>query len=161
VANQSLEGPGNVIHKSPHPILTPLCTEALAYWNRLRRTSDIPARKSIDPAHMLNLMQNVLLFDVRHDPLDFRYRLVGGTVRYHLFDNPVGKVMSELSEKGRNSKIFNSFREAVETRQPVNREIPYIGPHKDYKRSCAVICPLSSDGEAVDQMFVVVEFLPK
>lgn len=110
---------------------------------------------------MVGLLPNVLLFDVLHDPLDFRYRLVGGVAREHLTTNPVGHRMTELPGKGPDSAIYNRFREAVQTRRPVISEIPYVGPHKDFRRSCSVICPLSSDGGAVDQMFVVVDFLPK
>ena len=50
----------------------------LDYWESRRLDRAAPRRSDIDPLDLPPLLlPHVLLIDVRHDPLDFRYRLAG------------------------------------------------------------------------------------
>ena len=43
----------------------------------------LPASRTLDPLDMPRLLPHLLLKDVRRDPWDFRYRVVGTLVREH------------------------------------------------------------------------------
>ncbi len=48
------------------------------YWRRLRGDRLAPSRSDIDPVDIpRDLLPNLMLIEVEHDPLDFRFRLSG------------------------------------------------------------------------------------
>ena len=51
------------------------------YWNARRTDPDlIPRRADFDPAHLRELLPNIVIMEVEQNPLRFRYRLVGTRV---------------------------------------------------------------------------------
>ena len=118
----------------------------------------MPSRRDLDPIEMPGLLPHVILLDVMRDPLDFRYRLIGTTVEYHLHRSLVGLKMSEIAHQSRGSIIWNTLESIVAERWPVTSSIPYVGPHREYKTAEDLIMPLSDDGDSVGMMFVTVAY---
>src|SRR6185312_534525 len=54
--------------------------EIHAYWLAKRGQRRMPSRWDIDPAEIPRLLRNLMLIDVSHDPIRFRYRLIGSNV---------------------------------------------------------------------------------
>jgi hypothetical protein len=78
--------------------------------------------------------------DVRRDPWDFRYRVVGTIVREHSRHNWTGKWMSEVEGQGEGSRVFSVMRWVSE-------------------KGKAAVMPWCNDDEAVDRVLVAVDFL--
>ena len=56
---------------------------AFEYWQGKCAAGALPASRTLDPLEMPRLLPHLLLKDVRRDPWDFRYRVVGTLVREH------------------------------------------------------------------------------
>ena len=130
----------------------------LDLWNRKRGARRAPARAEFDPAELKPLLSKLILMEVRHDPLDFVYRL-SGTEIYDIHGMELtGKSVRDLTPKPYGEAVWRDMAELVETWQPQYVQLEFIN-RQDQSRSYLVLrLPLSSDGEGVDRMFVLSLF---
>lgn len=135
---------------------------ALRYWLSKSVNGKIPSKHVMDPVEMVTFLPSIVLLDVVEDSSDFRFRLIGGSVRFHLNHDISGKLLSDVP----NSEISNRLRfalfDSTATRMPGALEARYRGPHSDYKTIEVLILPLrsSSDG-MVDRVLVTMQFFQK
>ncbi|MEC9346114.1 MAG: PAS domain-containing protein [Pseudomonadota bacterium] len=142
-------------------LTSPVTTAALDHWLALVRNGRLPGRQHLDPAGMVPFLPHVLLMDVDRQAMDFRYRLVGKRVRYHLFRDPTGLWLSEIPHQKAPSVIHSAMSEAVRRRVPIIGEAPYVGPQREYKKVEDIQVPLARDGRNVDMLFIVVDYILK
>lgn len=145
---------------------TPVLLKGFDYWAAKKGDRPMPARADIDPLEIVSILPNVVLMDVLRDtrpgwPLDFRYRVMGTTVDSHMSRRFTGVAMSEVPHQQPDSQLFRNFARVVETQQPQFNRVPYVGPHKDFLSVVDLVMPLSSDGETVDMLMSLVDFIPK
>lgn len=137
----------------------PTILEAQAYWERKRTGRRMPARRDLDPViEIPKLLPWIMLTDVLHRPLDFRYRLIGTRIIELARQNYTGKLFSELAHTGPDSHVWRDRAEVVERRAPKYVEPPYTGANKDIKGALGLHMPLSEDDETVDMIMTVVVF---
>ncbi len=132
-----------------------------AYWQRKCRNGRLPARADIDPAEITDLLPFTILLDVHRDPWDFRFRLIGTGIAYHLTSDWTGKWMSDIAFMQAPSQIWDNCIAAAQGNEPYMSQTPYVGPHKDFYRADDIILPLARNGETVDMLLVFVEYLLK
>jgi hypothetical protein len=142
-------------------INSPKLRNGLAYWNEKRGDRLMPARADLDPMEMIPFLPNVILIDVLREPLDFRWRLIGTIVEEHMSMPYTGRRFSEFEGQREGSRIWSCSERVLTERRPVPTDIPYIGPKSDFTTIQDVMMPLSSDGESVDVIFIVVEYVRK
>jgi hypothetical protein len=131
---------------------------AYDYWQSKRAGRAMPARADVDPAEMKSFLPHLVLFDVEHDPLDFRYRLIGTLVRENLHENHTGKRMSEIPHQKEPNTIWKNHVHVTKTGAPMLGQAPYVGPNKDFMSMEAVIMPLSDDDQTVTSLMVCVDY---
>ena len=130
-----------------------------AYWSAKKGGRTLPSRSDMDPPIELpRLAPNMIVFDVLHEPLDFRYRLIGTKVRTHLMNDLTGLRMSDIEFQRPPSVIWSHHAWAVEHAQPCFMRPPYVGPHRDFMFIEAVILPCGT-GAHVDKLMVFVDFI--
>lgn len=132
--------------------------QALEYWIKIRGDRPMPSRADLDPIDIRQILPNVVLLDVTHDPLDFRYRLIGTKIVSQLNDDHTGKWMSEIPHQKPPSTIWSSCETVVNQKLPMTTEIPYTGRNRDFAVSEDIVMPLSADGINVTMLFVVIDF---
>lgn len=132
---------------------------AVAYWRDRRRDGVLPRRAELDPADIPRLLPHLMLKEVRRDPWDFRYRLVGTTVREHSRADWTGRWMSEIPGQGEGSTVFRVVRWVSEAGAPAIFRPPYVGPHKEFKYCEAAVMPWTDDAGTIDRLMVAVDFL--
>jgi hypothetical protein len=132
---------------------------AVEYWQSKRAGEAPPLSNSFDPLEVPRLLPHVMLKDVRRDPWDFRYRVVGTIVREHSRDNWTGKWMSEVEGQGETSTVFRVMRWVSEEARPAIFRPPYVGPHKEFKYCEAAVMPWAGSDGLVDRVLVAVDFL--
>ena len=132
---------------------------AVEYWNSKRTSDSPPHRDSFDPLEIPRLLPHVMLKDVRRDPWDFRYRVVGTIVREHSRNDWTGKWMSEVDGQGDGSTVFRVMRWVSEEGKPAIFRPPYVGPHKEFKYCEAAVLPWAGADGLVDRVLVAVDFL--
>jgi hypothetical protein len=143
----------------PSELNSGIVRAAVDYWNSKRIGPAPPDRDSFDPLEVPRLLPHLMLKDVRRDPWDFRYRVVGTIVREHSRDNWTDKWMSEVAGQGEGSKVFGVMRWVSEQREPAIFRPPYVGPHKEFKYCEAAVLPWCSREGLVDRVLVAVDFL--
>ena len=134
---------------------------ALDYWNKQRGDRVMPARADLDPADIMNILPNVILLDVKPEPLDFRYRLIGAAITNNLNSGLSGQWMRDIPYQAPPSLIHGACRRVFEERHPISSNVPYVGPNKDFFVAEDVIMPLSVDGKAVNMLLITVDYLQK
>ncbi len=140
---------------------TPKLKLGYRYWDSKRAGRRMPARADIDPAEMVPFLSHVVLMDVLRDPPDFRYRLMGTTVDSHMTRHYTGLRLSEVPHQRPPSAMWSNFEAVARDRVPLLTNVPYVGPHKEFLRVQDLIMPLSADGEIVDILFAIVDFVRK
>lgn len=132
----------------------PEIARALAYWRAKRGSRRMPSRADIDPPDLAIDLPRIMMAEVSHEPLDFRYRVAGtGTFKLH-GEELTGKRSRELQPPEFGALIHSHYCEAVQRRAPILHLIQLDAG--DIATSYArVILPLSSDGERVDRLLTV------
>ena len=141
---------------------TPRLRQAYDYWAAKRGSRPMPARRDIDPAEIKPLLPYLVLMDVLRDarpgwPLDFRYRLLGTVTDAMMNGRYTWKCMSELPHQQPGSRLWESLARVTGTRH----RVPYVGPHKDFMSVVDLVMPLSDDGETVNMLFCIIDFVPR
>ncbi len=149
--------PATILHDE---LQSALVQAGFSYWSAKRAAGRLPARGDFDPLlEVPGLVPNMMLKDVKQDPLDFRYRLIGSGVRHHLQRDLTGEWMSALPGQGQGNPLWTYHERAVETRGPVFLRPAYVGPHQEFLCIESVILPLASDHETADMLMIFADFL--
>lgn len=132
---------------------------ALRYWTSKCADGRLPSRRDFDPpTEVPRLLPHIVLVDVAHDPLDFRYRLVGTEVCSRVDADYTGVRLTDLPHQRPGSRVWENATLVVEQRRPVFSDIPYVGADPDVRGYQDLLMPLSRDGCRVDMIFALIEF---
>lgn len=138
---------------------SPLQRRAHAYWQSKLGGRRMPSRKDIEPTEIPDLLANIVLVDVSHDPLDFRYRLIGTAIVERIAFDYTGKRFVELDHQQRGSRVWETAERICRERVPLVSDIPYVGPDQWVRGYQDLYLPLSDDDEQVNMIMGIVEFL--
>ena len=132
------------------------------YWLDKRGSRAMPSRSNISPAQLKAALPYILLADVIEGGVDFRYRVVGTSLREFFFSEPSGKLMSEaLAAFGEAtvSATIQSYRNTVERRAPMRLTGSGSLYGQEPKHFDALLAPLSEDGERVNMILGTFVFV--
>ncbi len=139
-----------------------LVIQGYRYWDRSRRGRSCPDRQEIDPlVDIPNLTPHIILFDVRRDPLDFRFRLVGSAVRQNLSRDYVGRWFSEFANYDATGSIWPRHKLVDETGRPMLQRPTYVGPHNDFIYVENVLMPLTVKQPGWGMQMMFIDFIRK
>jgi hypothetical protein len=126
------------------------------YWDGKRGGRMMPARRDLDPSEIVKLLPYIYMVDVEHDPLRFRYRLIGTAICTFLGRDYTGRTVDEATYgKGEGlDRLLQLFTTVAETRAPVayKGNIWYVSG-REWRQVEALLMPLSHDGVTVDIIF--------
>lgn len=130
----------------------------LDYWQEKRGDRPMPARADIDPLEFRGVLPQVLIAEVHHAPLRFRWRLIGTDVTKTLGRDQTGKWFADIYR----GDVLTAFNAALELSVVMRRPIRFVGrggfvakEHMDYE---GVHMPLSDDGETVNMILMAARF---
>jgi hypothetical protein len=145
---------------APEDIRSRVLRDGYAYWLEKKGDRLMPSRGDLDPLlERPQLCSHIILFDVMSDPLDFRYRLIGQSVRRRMGENWVGRRMSEIDFQRAPNPIWQHHAWVVEHRAPRFIRPEYIHPKEDFRFVESAILPLGPDPDRVDMIFSFVDFV--
>lgn len=136
----------------PHEIIRDAC----GYWNRARGDRAMPSRVDIDPTEIPRLLPHMILTDVDHDPIDFRFRLIGTYVDRHVNGRYTGERLRHIPKKGPGSLIWRTLNHVIETGAPHIGYLDYHGPTEGIHGVEEAILPLGRDGRVEMLMNILV-----
>ena len=133
----------------------------LALWQAKRGGRRAPARAEFDPAELKTLLPRLILVEVRHDPLDFRYR-VSGTDIYNIHGLELtGKSVRDLTPADYAQEVWREMTDLIATWEPQFSRLEFISRDGKSRSYTVLRLPLSSDGTTVDRVFVQSMFGPE
>jgi len=135
------------------PFRTASVEAAFYYWSSKCGAEGLPGRADVRPDEMRAVLPHVFLVDVRHAPLEFRFRLVGTNICRLAGRNYTGHRLNEDEYGPHWGSVHQAYRRAVETAAPnvETRHAPWAG--REFFFYERLIAPLSSDGRTVDMLF--------
>ncbi|UUX51915.1 PAS domain-containing protein [Nisaea acidiphila] len=155
ISSASLDGPDD-----PRKALTSdIHLRGFDYWRSIAGSASLPLREAFEPADVPDLLPHLILLEVTENPIDFRYRVIGGVVRQHLLGNYTGRWISSIPHQAAPSTIHSNLAKAVRNRSPLLSDTPYIGPQKDFLKSDELILPLMEADERVSRLLVLLDFV--
>jgi len=129
-----------------------------AYWRRVCGDRPMPRRGDIDPIDMPHtVLPHLILLDVQHDPLDFRYRLAGTLVVERSGFEFKGRLTTELPIS-RPMALHAEFAKVAGDGRPRHSGFSYRSLRDEYKNVERVVAPLSEDGVRVTQLIGAAVF---
>ncbi len=135
-----------------HPTLVAL----YRYWEGKRGGRAMPARRDLDPSEIVKLLPHIYMVDVEHNPLRFRYRLIGTAICYLLGRDYTGRAVDAATygEGEALDRLLQLFTAVVEARGPVayKGNIWFVSG-REWRQVEALLMPLSHDGASVDIIF--------
>jgi len=123
------------------------------YWNVKRGAAPAPSRSDLDPVEIPRLLPIVVLVDVRHDPLEFRYRLAGTELVQKARAEITGKPFDEIHQGPHHDKVFAEYRRAVDECGPVVGRHEYVNDFGFYWRYERLLLPLIDAKGVVNMLF--------
>lgn len=132
------------------------------YWDSRRTGRPWPDRQDLDPLiDIPALVPHAILFDVRREPLDFRFRLVGSYVRENLSRNYVGHWFSEFPNYDATGAIWPRHRLVAENGRPMLQRPTYVGPHKEFTYVENVLLPVGTASPGWSMQLMFIDFIRK
>jgi len=129
----------------------------LTYWQNMRDQDGLARKSMLDPSELAPCLPHLILMDVQHEPMDFRYRLIGEMARYHLQTDLTGKWFSEIPYKAAPSRIHSAFSKVVQSQLPRSTRVPYVGPHSSFSEIEDLVLPLASDTDGIDFLLISLD----
>ena len=134
-------------HISQKPLI-----ELWKYWNGKRGGRLMPARADLDPSEIPHILPYIYLLDVLHEPVRFRARLLGTSVRDFIGRDSTGVMLDEKLYGDETEDALAILRLVVDTKAPVGIWGPETLRETEWEEKEAMILPLSNDGQRVDML---------
>jgi hypothetical protein len=132
----------------------PRQAEFFRYWDSLRRGRRMPARSDIQPADLTLYLPELIIVDVKHEPLRLTYRFVGSReIEYRGYD-PTGKdVSTHFVGRSRDDVLLN-YRLAIENRSFVYDEDPVFSADGRFREVGTLLLPVSNGDDSVSMVLI-------
>jgi hypothetical protein len=139
----------------PDEIATPQLLKLYEWWCAHHIEGKLPSRRQIDPLDLKFLLGNLLIIDVSHGPLRFRFRLFGSELAARLRHDWSGKPLDTYPDAEFRQHLQKIWEEAVTVGHPIANTRRMVFDGRSYRYD-GLILPLSSDGERIDALLVGV-----
>lgn len=130
------------------------------YWLTARGTRAMPAREDIEPTDVPRLLRHIVLTDVSHDPLTFRYRLIGTFVTELAGRDVTGRTLDERLYGKRTDDILWAYRQCISRRAPLAVRERVQFSDRDWVTVEALMLPLGADDRRIDMVLSGVDIIP-
>lgn len=120
---------------------------------RLRGDRAFVSRADIDPVAFKYILGNLILIDVVHDPLRFRFRLIGTNITLRAGFDLTGRMLDDFPDAVFREFLRRTYTTVVRSRQPLRNERVVDHGHRPY-RAEALVVPLSDDGVVINMLLV-------
>ena len=132
-----------------------------AYWTKLPKIHGLPLMRDFIPKQIQDIMPNLMVKEVLHDPLDFQFRLVGAVLRNEFGKDLTGTKFTEIDGYDSDSDVWENNEFVVDERLISTMHIPYVGGSRTCWQTYQSSYPFSADGIDVDYIVTVIEFHPQ
>lgn len=138
----------------PGEVVYPQILRVRDYLEAKRGERPFAARRDILPEDITFALGRIILMDVRHDPLDFVYRLYGSEISEGDHDEVTKKSVFEQKPGPYRDSLLACYSEAIAARAAVYHEISVADARRraSYQRG---LFPLADDGRTINMLLSV------
>ena len=133
--------------------------QLLEFWQRLRGARSLPYRSEFIPEQLGFLLGQVSLMQVTHDPLSFRFRLVGTRIEEAGRRGDQNKTLDQIEPDSYRETLIGAFGAAATSAEPVINLIEIRGPHRAFHYE-QVVLPFTVKGERVEMLLHGIDWPP-
>jgi hypothetical protein len=137
----------------PEDIAAPQLRQLYAWWRAHHVAGKFPSRRQIDPLDLKFLLGNLMIIDVAHDPLRFRFRLIGTELAARMRRDWSGKPLGTYPDAEFRDHLQRVYEDVVRGRVPVANTRRLLVDGRSYRYD-GLILPLSTDGTVIDALLV-------
>lgn len=127
------------------------------YWAERRRGRTFPSRQDIDPVELRFAIGNMTLLDVLHDPVRFRFRLVGTLMAQRMGFDHTGKMIDEITDVEYRDSLITAYRQIIDGRRPSTVLYERVIDGKP-RRFEVLRLPLSADGDTINMLLLCPQY---
>ena len=128
------------------------------YWKAKRAAPDaLPLRAEFDPTDLRDLLPNILIVDVEHDPLRFRYRLVGTRIVEFNSQEFTGLYLGTIGWQ-EEQQLIDTYTDATVNRAPVCGFYTWTLKSGSIGKCEFALFPFSNDQQTVTQIFGIEDY---
>ncbi|HWA49372.1 MAG TPA: PAS domain-containing protein [Dongiaceae bacterium] len=106
------------IYHSSDQLRSPMVRRLYQWWMANCRFG-LPDRSDFEPTDFADLLPNIMILDVEHDPFRVRYRLVGTRAREATGFNILGRYLDELMPTEPEAPWLDIYWQSYQQRAPV------------------------------------------
>jgi len=128
--------------------------EFYGYWDRKRGDRPMPRRADIDPTEIPRHLPGIVLVEVRRDPLDFVYRLVGTREVEARGNDPTGRRVADSFFGTSADDVLKNYRHVVATGSFIYDFDKFTSPGGRFVQDESLFLPLATTTDAVGQILV-------
>jgi hypothetical protein len=137
------------------PVQDPALARLYSYWNEKRGDRPFPSRAEIDPLDLHYILGWLMLIDVSHDPVRFRFRLYGSNLVDQMGFDVTGRDLADHPHAEFRHRVEEQWRATVEARCATHAAVDaWIDGRRLRYESLRL--PLSTDGTIIDMLLVAV-----
>lgn len=154
------------IRPEPHSLTLPPCDGRIAelfdYWLSIAPAPGLlPGRQHFDPVQLPRLLRWIWLVEFEHQPLRFRYRLVGTEHVAALGRDATGQWLDDAHPHFTISSAYQQFVAAAERSEPgYYHGEPVYYLRRDWMTIERLILPLARNGRDTDLLLGLTVFNP-
>jgi len=119
-------------------------TTLYEYWTSKRIGRAMPRRADINPSQIKPLLPDVFILEI-HQPLRFRFRLVGSMICQRWRQDNTGKWLDELDFDGKLDTTLEQHASVARTGVPRCDVQEFVGDNGRYLHYRRLLLPLSED----------------
>jgi hypothetical protein len=129
------------------------------HWLMLRAEKPMPAKKDFDPISLPKSLPHIAIAEVFHEPLRFRFRLVGTYINNLAGRDATGLWIDEHLYGERTEKILEVYSKCVNDRAPVATRRSILFSESEWTVVETLFLPFENGDGLIDHVFAVVNRL--
>jgi hypothetical protein len=139
----------------PEELASERLARLLAYWHRIAADGSVPARGNLDPTKIGFILARVMLVQVRREPLDFYFRLIGTETEDAGQRGYQGKMLSQVEPPAYREMVRADYEAVLATGLPACHRIAMWAGEVDHPAGYErVILPFADAAGAIAFLLV-------
>nr|MDQ4087369.1 hypothetical protein [Pseudomonadota bacterium] len=131
---------------------------AYNYWVSLLKGRPYPAIGDVDPHTIEDFGPNSVLLDFSRNPQDPEIAFLGRALRVECALDQTIRRISQVPARSLLSRLTDHYLQIIANRAPIGFEAEFVGQRGHNTLYRGILMPLSSDGEAIDFIYGVINW---
>lgn len=131
---------------------------AYNYWVSLLAGRPYPSIGDVDPHNIEDFGPHSVLLDFSRDPEDPEIAFLGRALRVECGLDAAIRRISEVPSRSLLSRLTDHYLQIIANRAPIGFEAEFVGQRGYNTLYRGILMPLSSDGEAIDFIYGVINW---